>query len=195
MSTRITELAPATVLDTDDRFALKNADNWTLHCSPFHGSTIHAHARGGFASSERIWTPREQLVFNDTRALEYGSRDRMRVINVDTHAYGYGVNDAGERGFRWDPSSGIDTMPSCFASDPSIDVRNTVAESLRNGDTLTLSWVADNNNQYVNAAGLHVDEVRLIVVREVKGTRKKHTYKLVTSVCQDNTARMIRRFG
>lgn len=197
MSEKITALAASTALTADDRAALKAADNWTFHLSPYHGSTIHLHARGGFAGSERIWTVREQLIFPDTRGREYGSTDRMRVIHVDAAAYGYGGTNSSSGGWRWSPGEGIERMPSCFASGPSQDIAHTVAESMRNGDLLTLSWVADNNNQVTENAGLHVDELRLTVAREVKNSSptqvKKLTYKMITQVSLDNSARMIRR--
>lgn len=68
------------------------------------------------------------------------------------------------------------------------DVWMTIVGLLKVGDELTLVWTADNNNGYVNEAGLHHDQLSLRVDRN----GKRLTFKVRSSVCQNNTARTCR---
>jgi hypothetical protein len=68
------------------------------------------------------------------------------------------------------------------------DAWQTIVSLLRVGDELTLFWEADNNSGYVNEAGLHHDQLSLVVQRG----SKRMTFKVRSSVCPDNTARMCR---
>lgn len=63
----------------------------------------------------------------------------------------------------------------------------TIAGCLKVGDELRLHWRADSN-QYLRDAGLHFDELLL----HVKRGSKVLVFSVATSICPDNTARMIR---
>lgn len=65
------------------------------------------------------------------------------------------------------------------------DVWQTIVGLLRVNDEVALLWEADNNNGYVNEAGLHHDQLSLVVQRGPK----RMTFKVRSSVCQNNTAR------
>ena len=64
----------------------------------------------------------------------------------------------------------------------------TFAEMLKVGDILTLEWIRDNNSQYLSHAGLHNDELQVVVVRG----NKRLCFKIESSICENNSARMIR---
>lgn len=67
---------------------------------------------------------------------------------------------------------------------------------VRTGDKLQLEWSADGQcNSYAAKAGLHVDTLRVRILRYRKRTGDYEcfiTLHLDQSVCADNTARMIR---
>lgn len=69
----------------------------------------------------------------------------------------------------------------------------TVAELLKPGDKLTLHWKRDAGRTQAldeNAPAFHVDRL-LIYVERASG--KRLTFLLASTLCEDNTARMIRR--
>lgn len=61
---------------------------------------------------------------------------------------------------------------------------------LRAGDRLDLDWVRGNSSGYLEEAGLHRDELRLVVRR---GDKSVGTFLVAVSVCPDNSARMTQR--
>ena len=65
---------------------------------------------------------------------------------------------------------------------------STFAKLLKANDEIRLTWTAGNNNQYVKDAGLHRDELRGEIWRKGKPL---YSLLLDTSVCPENTARMI----
>ena len=71
------------------------------------------------------------------------------------------------------------------------EVWRTLASILRKGDRLTLQWVADNNTDNIRKANLHSDHLQLSVQRG----ETRLTFNLITSVCPENSARMILRNG
>lgn len=68
----------------------------------------------------------------------------------------------------------------------------TILSALREGDEVTIKWRACNNNQYLNRAGLYKDEVYLVIRRTVRGRQKKFTYHVASSICENNTAKMVK---
>lgn len=74
-------------------------------------------------------------------------------------------------------------------------VIRTVLRHLRTGDELTLHWVRDNNSETHTTAGLHHDELHLIVRSRKARNGKGHTdeYLIEAAVRQDNSARLVRR--
>ena len=108
--------------------------------------------------------------------------------------------DAGQVWFRnyADNAENIDTdSVSCFA-DVYGDSWKTVVSLLRVGDSFAVEWLADCwRNGYLKdaktAEPLHADGARFIIMRPKKDGRYKHlTFDVATSICADNTARMIR---
>lgn len=65
----------------------------------------------------------------------------------------------------------------------------TVLMLLRAGDRVELCWTGNNGNQYTRQAGLHVDSLNLRVIRG----KVIMEFALCHGVCQDNSARMVRR--
>lgn len=70
------------------------------------------------------------------------------------------------------------------------DTLQTILRLLRAGDELTLYWVAGNSNGYLEEANLYRDELKLVVMR---GGKRALTFNVDTSICANNTARMVRR--
>jgi hypothetical protein len=65
----------------------------------------------------------------------------------------------------------------------------TIASLLKVGDVLTLEWSRDAaSHETMRKLGLHGDRLRLLVVRG----KARLWFELATSICPDNTARMIR---
>lgn len=181
-------------LTAEDLTAMKRADEVSLHLHK-GGSFVRLYVRGH--GDPVVYTATQQRLYADDTNF---SDRRARDLHVSASAMGYGKDD-GSTGWRWDSNNGwMDgerhDPPQCFYSAYDNDVWHTIAASLRAGDTLHLEWVADNNNGYSREAGLHVDEVRLRAVPERRTPRTLvRTWHLGWSVCQDNTARMVRRYG
>lgn len=69
----------------------------------------------------------------------------------------------------------------------------SIASILKVGDVLSLEWFADNNNGYIDRAltsgeKIHRDELYI----RIRRGEKKLRFHLATSICPNNTARMIR---
>ncbi len=168
-------------LTRDDITALKVADSVTFHIGD-HFSGIRAHLDD--TGRTRIYTRREQLLF----AIADQYSGRAREIGADQSAMGYGGYTGGTN-WAW-PSSRVRGV-ECFHMEhgSSYDVEwQSIVRLMRPGITLQLTWVADNNNDLVRAAGLHVDELS-IGWGEGAG---KVRYQITRSVCADNSARMIK---
>lgn len=70
----------------------------------------------------------------------------------------------------------------------------TIASLLKSGDRLELEWTRDaNTNGYGEKAQLHGDRLQLVVHRGTGDKKKTLLFLVANSICQDNTARMIRR--
>lgn len=70
----------------------------------------------------------------------------------------------------------------------------TIAFLLKKGDRLEMEWTRDaHTNGYQEKAGLHGDRLRLIVHRGTGDRKKTLLFLIHTSICEDNTARLIRR--
>lgn len=61
---------------------------------------------------------------------------------------------------------------------------------LRVGDVISIHWSADNNSQIIKDAGLHHDEISLIVKRG----NKTMTFLLKSNVSLDNSARSVQLY-
>jgi hypothetical protein len=170
-------------LSADDITALRMADSITFHHGPpnarYVATCVRAHLSGGFSDEPRIWTAREQRLFpsGDTG----GGRDRLREVTPERSTV---------TGYDWPAGTFPDAQ--AFHMMHSITPEwATIASLLRAGDTLRVSWRADNNNENHTGAGFHQDELRLSVHR---GARVMN-FLITKSVGPDNSARMIRREG
>lgn len=120
------------------------------------------------------------------------SQDMITCLNDHPNPYiepyvvpvGYEITD-----YKAQYTSQPEEIRSCYEYLPANEVWQTIVHQLRVGDEVILHWIKDNNNGYVEGAGLHHDELALIVRR---GNKSFH-YLVTGSICQDNTARMIRR--
>jgi hypothetical protein len=174
-----------TGLTAADIAALKRADDVSMHYYDGRGC-LRAHLRGGYAEEPRVFTAAQQRTF----PLAGGS-DRTRDIEADTDIAGYGDDD----GLHWSASVG-DAKPAAFHmihdSDHSLTWQ-TIVKLLRPGDEITLRWRAGNNNGYLREAGLHADDLHLRVRRG--DTAREMEFLIARSVCQDNSARMVKRYS
>ena len=72
-------------------------------------------------------------------------------------------------------------------------VFKTISQQIKEGDVVTLVWIADNNNNHVKNAGLHCDELRLKITRETRSGKTKHfVYNVGYLVSVNDLARMIK---
>lgn len=169
-----------TEITADDVAALRKAEAVTLHFS-VHGSFLRAYLRshtGTFSRSEQIIFPQAGIT----------PSERVRTILCTSSASGHTVPGITE---SWSYQPGSDrTVPACFYTMYDDETRRSIAATLRTGDTLHLSWTADNNNDAVRTASLHVDMVHL---RVNPNTPKARKYLIGYQVGPDNSARMVRR--
>lgn len=172
-------------LNADDIAAMKMADTVSLHLNNHTGSLLRLHLRS--YGEPVIYSKRQQQLFTNTRDVITG--ERGRDIIPKAVAFGYDDGDDG-RGWRWE--EGQERIPSCFDMISTNDAWFSIVRTLRVGDELTLQWSADNNNDLVREAGLHVDQVSLIVT-PAREKAPKNVWHLRTSVGRNNSARMIKR--
>ena len=113
---------------------------------------------------------------------------------IDCHMQStiYGGDQTGHYQHRHDITNAFAYLGVC-KYDP---CWQTTIKHLKVGDSLTLRWTADNNTGTLIDAGLHCDTLELLVRRTSKtGKHFIFTYHIDTSICPDNTARMIRGFS
>lgn len=189
--TASTETAPELgTLTADDVAALRMADDVSFHHRDGEAFIRVYIGRAG-SNPPRVYSGREQRLFTETDSLV---ADRTRTMPVPSHVHGH-TNRAAVDGpvSAWTER----TYPSvaCYAS-PYGSARYsrkwaTLAGVLRVGDVISLAWTADNNTETLRTAGLHADELALLVSRRGKPLEFHVDYH----VGPDNSARMIRRDG
>lgn len=125
-----------------------------------------------------------------------GEYDREFSFEVASQVQMYGRDEA------YSP----DARPRCFALVHRFeDHWHTVADSLRPGDVLTLRWLGNVGNDYEKQSVTHLeghqgrrlyrDELKLSA-RRGEGKRARWlVWRVETSVCPDNTARMVKPNG
>jgi hypothetical protein len=171
------------VLTRDDLTALRLADAVTFHhhTSAEAGPRISLHLETRMTDEPRIFTATQQRVFPSA-----DGRGRQRDIHLESTASGYASD--GLPGWNSSDAGHL----SCFYMIHTAQFSQswlTIARLLKVGDRLALQWLADNNTQTLTDAGLHNDQLHLHVHRA--GDRL--VFPIATSVCPDNSARMIRR--
>ena len=67
----------------------------------------------------------------------------------------------------------------------------TFVASLRAGDEIIIKWVANNNSELLDRAGLFHDQVFLLIRRQVRGKEIKLAFLIESTVCKNNSAKMI----
>jgi hypothetical protein len=173
-------------LTGDDLAAMKVCEDVSLH---LHDGRSYLRVYTRAYGDPPIFTAKQQRLFT----VDMYSGTRGREIATTADAVGYGAAD-GTGGWRWE--SGNPDSPACFYSAYQRDVWATIVRSLKVGDRLHVAWTADNNNGHSRAAGLHVDQVKLVAFPErqpERGPQVRSTWHVGWSICEDNTARMIRR--
>lgn len=157
-------------LTTDDLAALKQADDVIFHGNQKHGNRMRAVLRDRQYGDDdpRIFTAREQRLFPLADSGEYVN-ERIREI------------DLGDTGLN---------VRQAFAMVSSYKIGwVSILKTLRKGDEITLGWRDDHGtNGYLHDAGLHADELHLVVWRKGK---LQYEFTVETSVTANNTARMV----
>jgi hypothetical protein len=180
----IGEQGTATTITAAHRRALLMADDV---CFYLHEGRSWLVCSLGARHAPRVFSRHEQLVFPDDGALP-GSRAVSIGCGVSLHGYSgdyWGSTWHGDR----------DNRAHCFAmlhGAKSNRAWQTIATLVKPGDRLTLSWAADNNNDLITAAGLHADQLSLLISR---GARTVYEFVVRHEVAPDGPARMIRRNG
>jgi hypothetical protein len=170
------------VLSTEDVAALRMARAVTFH--HYQGCAfIRAYAEP--SGHPATFTRRQQVLFPEQSNIP---GERCREITVTGSIGGY-TNDGG--GWSVDRD---DTRAAAFYMVHAAQFAPTwatIAALLSPGEAVALEWIADNNTEILQNAGLHSDELRLTAT---KGKRKR-VFGVATQVGPDNSARMIRRYG
>jgi hypothetical protein len=160
---------PAT-LTADDIAALKTADRVCFYLTEgrFYIRAILEH---GFAESPRIFSAREQRLFPMA-----DRSDREREIDVTGSVYGY------DQVYETNKARAFDMIHGRGNA-----LWHTAVSLMTVGAGLSLQWCGGNDSENLREAGLHKDELQI----KIKGKRT-HTLAISTSVCADNSARMVR---
>jgi hypothetical protein len=166
-------------LSSSDVHALRRADSVCFHTLPDGNARIDALLTTWAHPHPRIFTTAEQRLFP-----EPDHSDRRHRIPVTGAIVGF--NQEGHWYERGLPDATAFAMVHAARLD---DIWRTIAAFLRVGDVLTLRWRASNSNQYLREAGLHRDELRLVIRRG----QRDWTFLVDIATGPDNTARMIRR--
>jgi hypothetical protein len=142
----------------------------------------HASVEGAIAAhldpTERAATPRQREVFTHEARFT-----RVRRLKALSAPFAYGPDGEPQ-------SVPLRRCQYLLRGAQFSDEWQTVAALLAPGDRLSLRWMADNNNDYLRAAGLASDELRL---RVVAASGARHTFLLAILACPtDSVSRMIR---
>lgn len=170
----------ATILNRDDLFAFKHAE----------GISFHHHAGRSFirlylerhGDQPATYTKREQVLFPRTRE----TASRYREIDTNASVYGYASN-----GDTWNQANGGESAEAFYYFVNTPPHVQSLTETLRAGDTLTLQWMASANSEAITAVGFDRDTLELAIERP----GKRLVYLMAVQVGPDNSARMIQRAG
>lgn len=121
----------------------------------------------------------------------YGGDERTYTINVDSRISICGNYDSAEE--KRELQEKLRAFEMIYAGDFYPKVQ-TIISNLRVNDVISLKWIMDNNNDYVKNAGLHKDDLVIEVNRDGKQKVKRLEFLVHSSVCEDNSARMIKRY-
>lgn len=166
-------------LSREDVAALRKADSVTFHRTKgeaYLRACLDRHIDDTTKALRALFP-----VFRDER-----NRDR-RIEATD----GIGGYDGNRRWWVADDDVEVRCFYMLHHADMSTEWQ-TIAAQLRPGDTLRLRWLAGNDNENLERAGMHRDELRLMVT-DSRG--KGRAYLVAIEVGPDNSARMIKRHG
>lgn len=162
-------------LFTEDIAALRAAESVQFRRDFDGEGSVRAELTGTWdAESPRIFTAREQRLFPHTTAATGG---RYRKLTAMPQVRGV---DGGK----------IEAVCRYDLRHVNGSRRNewqTILRALRVGDLLGLWWVAGNDYPLITEAGLHRDELRLLLHRE----RNSPVFLIDAVVGADDSARMI----
>jgi hypothetical protein len=176
---------PVSTLTSEDVAALRLCD--TVRFYYHEGRTfLRAELSGGMMGMPRLYTKREQHLFDRTE--DTYRDDREREILATSTVYGYTVDDAGRR--WWD----IEQNPRLSCYEPGVGGRSTgtwatLASLLKAGDRLALKWTADINEGITRDYDLHRDTLHLVITRG----KRTLTFLVADRVSPEDSSRMIRR--
>jgi hypothetical protein len=168
------------VLTADDLAALRKASGVVFQTTR-DGSAIRAILdKGRYSDQVAVYTAREQRLFAETRSYDMG---RERTIKCHARCVAYGGDDNrrmrdGFTAFHFDQ----------FAYDTDWQ---SIAATLRVGDTVTLCWVASNNSENMTNVGYVRDELRI----EFGNDSRKRTFLVDVQCGPCNSARMVKPGG
>ncbi len=184
----MTTTTAVAALDAEALAALRAADSLSFHTHDGR-AFIRAYRERG---SGGVYTAREQRLFPDARDFAWS---RFREIETNFFASGYGDGSTSWSTGWGEGAPRLAAYASISGKDYGDGTWPTIAQALRPGDTLSLSWVADNNSDVIRDAGLHTDRLTLRVTRGYGDKRKQYAFHVDERTSLDNSARMIRRNG
>ena len=168
-------------LTTEDIAALRTARSVTF--THYQGRAF-VRAYMEVSGEPAVFTRREQILFPHGDS----TRERYREIPVSSTIMGY-AKGGGSWSVEDDDARATAfymIMAARFAP-----TWVTIASLLTAGETVSLRWLADNNTEALEDAGLHYDRL-IVAVKKGKRVRK---FLVDVQVSPDNSARMIRRYG
>jgi hypothetical protein len=167
-------------LTADDVAALRKANRVAFQTTSDGVTAIRAILdKGSYSDQVAVYTAREQRLFPETRTI---GDDRERTIRCQGRCTDYGDGDRrsgeGYTAFHLDMFAHTTEWQS-------------IAATLRAGDTVTLHWVASNNSDVTRGAGFVRDELRICFGA---GSRTR-TFLVDVQVGPRNSARMVKPAG
>lgn len=165
-----------TPLTRTDINALRQADSVTFH---YNARTDQNGTRSCFVRAHKRVTDEERehdpfAPYERTHTIDLGTWEDHRLTD-------YGNDYTAMHGAKY----------SAFVMIHSASVVQTwltIARSLKVGEEIVMHWTRDNNNQLLEQAGLHRDQLEIAVGMPGKPARY---YLVDVSTSLDNSARMI----
>jgi hypothetical protein len=157
------------VITASHKRALRNADSIVFELTSDGQAQIRAIKRAEYSTTGFDQTV--TIYVGGARVSDYGKQTKHYP---EQHTY---------TAFHMEMNSSMDNT-----------VR-TLVNRVKIGGFMNLVWTRDNNNELLRHAGLHQDELRLVVSGPEKDGKlpPADTYLVEIAVRQDNSARMIKR--
>ena len=159
----------ARTLDSLDVAALRKADRIVFRHTRKDGSAIEAIKEAKKTPANPFATDILHIIPTQSYAFDYGDRSNSWGVHLKSDEFSaFEMEHNGDSGF------------------------GGIAEFLKAGDVVTLAWLRDGKRSPAVAEGIpgwHCDMLELRVSRK----SKQYKFLVDVSICQDNTARMIKR--